>query len=72
IVSFFLLFTLYFGFNRIGLLPGIYSDEYPKAYFELVNKATSKKEKPVDGKYKYEEFMEKYDQFLKNNTTRGQ
>lgn len=62
-----LLFSLYIGFNRIGVLPGIYSDEFPRAYFELVNKATSKKEKPVDGKYKYEEFMKKYEQFLKNN-----
>jgi len=62
-----LLFSLYIGFNRIGVLPGIYSDEFPRAYFELVNKATSKKEKPVDGKYKYEEFMKKYEQFLKHN-----
>ena len=67
IVSLFLLFSLYVGFNRVGLLPGIYSDEFPRAYFELVDNATSKKEKPVDGKYKYEEFMKKYEQFLKNN-----
>ena len=67
IVSLFLLFSLYVGFNRVGLLPGIYSDEFPRAYIELVDKATSKKEKPVDGKYKYEEFMKKYEQFLKNN-----
>lgn len=68
IVSLFLLFSLYVGFNRIGLLPAIYSDEFPRAYIELVDKATSKKEKPVDGKYKYEEFMKKYEQFLKNNS----
>lgn len=67
IVSLFLLFSLYTGLNGIGVLPGIYSDEFPRAYFELVDKATSKKEKPVGGKYKYEEFMEKYDQFLKHN-----
>ena len=67
IVSLFLLFSLYFGFNRIGILPGVYSDEFPKTYIELVDKATSGKEKPVDGKYKYEEFMDKYEQFLKHN-----
>lgn len=72
IVSLFLLFSLYVGFNRIGVLPDIYSDEFPRAYFELVDKATSKKEKPVDGKYKYEEFMEKYQQFLKHNKIKGQ
>ncbi len=66
IISLFLLFSLYVGFNRIGLLPGIYSDEFPQAYYELVDKAASKKEKPVDGRYKYEEFKKKYDQFLKH------
>lgn len=66
IISLFLLFTLYIGLNRMSLLPGIYSDEFPKAYYELVDKATSKKEKPVDGKYNYEEFKEKYDEFLKH------
>ena len=72
IVSLFLLFSLYFGLNRIGILPGVYSDEFPKAYLELVNKATSGKEKPVDGKYKYEEFMDKYEQFLKHNNIKDQ
>jgi 4-amino-4-deoxy-L-arabinose transferase-like glycosyltransferase len=68
IVSLFLLFSLYVGLNRIGMLPGIYSDEFPGAYSELVNKASSKKEKPINGKYKYEEFMEQYQQFLKRNS----
>jgi hypothetical protein len=67
LLSLFLLFSLYFGFNRIGVLPGIYSDEYPKAYFELVDNAASKKEKPVEGKYKYQQFMSKYEEFLKRN-----
>jgi hypothetical protein len=70
--SIFLLFSLYVGFNRIGVLPDIYSDEFPRAYFKLVDQASSKKEKPVDGKYKYEEFMEKYQQFLKHNNIKGQ
>ena len=70
LVSLFLLFTLYVGMNRIGLLPAIYSDEYPKAYFELVDEATSRKEKPVNGRYKHEDFKEKYEQFLKNASQR--
>lgn len=45
IVSLFVLFSLYVGLNRIGLLPGIYSDEFPRAYFDLVDKATSGREK---------------------------
>ena len=71
IVSLFLLFSLYLGFNRMGILPGIYSDEFPRAYFELVDKAATKKEKPVDGKYKYEEFMKKYQQFLEHNNLKN-
>ena len=67
IISIFLLFSFYVGFNRIGVLPGVYSDEFPQVYYELVDKAGSKKEKPVDGRYKYEEFKKKYNQFLKHN-----
>jgi hypothetical protein len=63
-----LLFSLYFGLNRVGVLPAIYSDEYPKAYFELVDQASSGKEKPIHGRYKYHELMEKYDQLLKDNS----
>ena len=72
IVSLFLLFSLYVSFTRIGVLPAIYSDEYPQAYFNLVNKAASKEEKPVDGRYKHEDFMEKYQQFLKHNKVKDQ
>jgi hypothetical protein len=63
-----LLFSLYFGLNRIGVLPAVYSDKYPKAYFELVEQAATNKEKPINGKYKYQEFMQKYNQFLKDNS----
>ena len=66
IVSLLLLFSFYFLFNKVGFLPGIYSDEFPRAYFKLVDDASSKKEKPVDGRYRHEEFMDKYKQFLKN------
>jgi hypothetical protein len=67
LASLFLLFSLFAAFNKAGLVPGIYSDEFPRAYFELVDKATTGKEKPVDGKYKHELFKNEYDQFIKNN-----
>lgn len=67
LASLFLLFSLFAAFNKAGLIPAIYSDEFPQAYIKLVNDATSGKEKSVNGKYKYEEFMKKYDQFLKHN-----
>ena len=72
IASLVVMFSFYIGFNKIGILPGIYSDEYPRAYFELVDKATTGKEKAVDGRYRHEEFMEKYQQFLKHNNIRKQ
>ena len=68
----FLLFSLYIGFNRIGLIPGIYSDKFPQAYFKLIDDVTKQKEKPVNGKYKYEDFMDKYRQFLKHNKIKDQ
>lgn len=71
LASLFLLFSLFAAFNKAGLIPAIYSDEFPQAYFKLVDDASSKKEKPVKGRYKYEEFMEKYKQFLKHVKTKS-
>jgi len=67
LITLMVMFSFYFGFNKLGILPGIYSDEYPRAYFELVDKATTGKEKAVNGKYMYEEFMEKYKKFVRRN-----
>ena len=67
----FLLFSVFTALNKADLLPGIYSDEYPRAYNEKVNSAASGKEKKVNGKYKYEEFMEEYEKFLEHNKTRN-
>ena len=72
IVSMLLLFSLYTGLNGMSLLPGIYSDEYPRAYYDLVNKTSSSRKEPVNGKYKYQEFMEKYEEFLKHNNIKNQ
>jgi len=66
LVLLFLLFSLFAALNKAGLLPGIYSDEYPRAYYELVNKAASGKEKPVNGKHQHELFMEQYQLLLKH------
>lgn len=67
IMSLFLLFSLYVGFNRIGIIPGIYSDEFPQAYYRLVDDAAAGKEKPENGTYKHEVFKENYDQFVKRH-----
>jgi uncharacterized membrane protein len=69
LITLFLLFTAYMGFTKIGVLPKMYSDEFPQAYFELVNQAESGKEKPVNGAFKHEEFKANYDRFVKRNSS---
>jgi hypothetical protein len=72
VISLFLMFSLYVGLNRVGVLPGIYSDELPRAYLKLVDQTSSRGETDSDGKKKYEEFMENYQQFLKHQDMRRQ
>jgi hypothetical protein len=67
LLSLFFIISLYTGLTRIGVLPSMYSDEYPQAYFKLVNNAETGKEKPVNGKYKHMEFKERYEGFLERN-----
>jgi hypothetical protein len=67
LISLFFIVALFTGFSRIGVLPKLYSDQFPQAYFKLVNNAETGKEKPVNGKYRHEEFKAKYDQFVERN-----
>ena len=60
----FLLFTVYMGFSKIELIPPLYHDEFPQSYYKLVNQAETGKEKPVNGKYRHEEFKEMYDKLV--------
>jgi cytochrome b subunit of formate dehydrogenase len=67
LLSLFFIVSLYMGLTRIGVLPSMYSDEYPQAYFKLVNTAEAGKEKPVNGKFRHQEFKERYEGFLNRN-----
>jgi hypothetical protein len=67
LISLFFLFTLYMGLTKFDWLPRMYSDEFPQSYFELVQRAELGKEKPVNGKYRHQEFKERYNQFVKRN-----
>jgi hypothetical protein len=71
LLSLFLLFTAYMGLTKIDALPRMYSDKFPQAYFELVRQAESGVEKPVDGKFKHEEFKEMYDRFVNRHVGSG-
>lgn len=71
LMSLFLLFTVYMGLSKVEVLPNMYSDEFPQAYFELVNTAEMGKGEAVDGKYKHEVFKEEYENFLINAEKRS-
>lgn len=71
LMSLFLLFTVYMGLSKVEVLPKMYSDEFPQAYFELVNTAEMGQGEAVDGKYKHEEFKEKFEKFLENSERRN-
>lgn len=64
VISIFFLFTIYAGLTRTGVLPKLYSDEYPQAYFDLINKDESgKADKTKD--QNYQDYKKKYEQFVK-------
>ncbi|HEX3767668.1 MAG TPA: hypothetical protein VHT72_04790 [Puia sp.] len=67
LLSLFIIFSLYFGLSGAGILPKLYSNKFPQAYFEMVNNAETGKEKPVNGEFRYQEFKKKYDQFVDRN-----
>jgi hypothetical protein len=67
LLSLFIIFSLYFGLSDAGVLPKLYSNKFPQAYFEMVNNAETGKEKPVDGEFKYQVFKKSYDQFVEKN-----
>ena len=71
LASLFFIFSLYMLLTSSGVLPRLYSDEFPQAYYELVNKAETGKETLVNGKYKHEEFKELYDRFLNRNVRKN-
>ncbi|MEJ0081733.1 MAG: hypothetical protein WDM78_12490 [Puia sp.] len=67
LLSLFIIFSLYFGLSGANILPKLYSNKFPQAYFEMVNNAETGKEKPVNGEFKYEEFKKNYDLFVERN-----
>ncbi len=71
LLALFLLFTAYLGLTKLSVIPKIYSAEFPQSYFKLVDEAETGKEKPITGKYKYEEFKATYDRFVERNIATG-
>jgi len=67
LLSLFIIFSLYFGLSSANILPKLYSDKFPQAYFQLVNDAESGKEQPINGEFKYQVFKKSYDRFVERN-----
>jgi hypothetical protein len=64
LIALFLIFTAYMGLTRINVVPKMYTDEYPQAYFKLLNEFDAE----VDGsQYKHEEFKSEYDKFVERH-----
>ena len=67
LISAFFLFSLYTIFTRIRVLPKIYSDEFPQAYFDLIDNPEAGKKTSTKTNFDYQDFKEKYDQFVRRN-----
>lgn len=71
LVSLFMVLALYTGLNMIGILPSLYSDKFPKAYFELINQPDSGNEEGQAKRANHEEFREALEKFLDNAEKRN-
>jgi hypothetical protein len=67
---FFILSAVYVGLSNFKIIPAIENADKPPAYIELINQAESGKDKPVNGKYKYEIYKEAMDKFLLRHGTK--
>ncbi|MEO5581385.1 MAG: hypothetical protein ABIR66_01730 [Saprospiraceae bacterium] len=67
LIFLFLIFSFYTGFTNIGFLPKMYSNEYPQAYYKLLNTAANNSISANELKKKQEEFKVKYEAFIKKH-----
>jgi hypothetical protein len=64
LMSMFILFFLHTALSNFGILPKLYSDQFPQAYYGLLKNAESRKETAVDGKFRHDEFKKEYNTFV--------
>jgi hypothetical protein len=64
---FFIFSAIYLGLSNFRIIPGIENAEKPGTYIELRIQAETGKEKPVNGKYKYQIYKEAMDNFLQRH-----
>jgi hypothetical protein len=69
LLSLFFIVSLYMIFTETRVLPRLYSDRFPQAYFELIKKAESGKDTLMNGRYRHQEFKDEFDGFRQRNIT---
>ena len=63
LLSLFLLFTIYTAATLFNFIPDIQSSTMPKGYYELVKEAENGKDIAVNGRYRYQEYRERMENF---------
>ncbi len=66
-LSLFVLFSVYMGLTGIQAIPRMYFDEYPQAYYQLINQSQGLSEDQVEGDSKEEAFRKQYELFIKHH-----
>ena len=61
---FFITSSLLVALTYLGITPPLENTTRPKAYIELINKAESGNEKPLNGKFQHEKYREAMEKFL--------
>jgi hypothetical protein len=69
LISLFSVAALYFALNSASILPPLYVDDLPQAYYKLVKEANSDKETKATGVIIHDQFKQEYDKFVGRNIT---
>ncbi len=67
VMSLFVIFSLHTALSNSGILPKLYSDHLPQAYYRLLKNADTREEIPVNGKYRHDAFKKEYDVFVQHH-----
>ncbi|HEX5667743.1 MAG TPA: hypothetical protein VFX73_03005 [Chitinophagaceae bacterium] len=69
LISLFSVAAFYFALNSAGILPPLYVDDLPQAYYKLVKEANSDKETKASEATIHDQFKQEYDKFVGRNIT---
>lgn len=67
LISIFSVAALYFALNSAGILPPLYVDDLPQAYYKLVKDANLDDGTQTNALTKHDQFKQEYDKFVSRN-----